>query len=204
MRQYISSINNYFSSGFEEDEEIALEALEMASNIEKRLTDAKLDSYGTPEINPEEIKYDPTKDMLGEGVFGAVYKCQCRGKTWAVKVPKVGPMEDNLEEWEQWMDEFKKEIRVMKKVYHPNVVLFLGASIKPIMIVTEYMPCGDLDGFIHNENYSKVTIEKKLNIALGVASGMNWIHGICHIIHRDLKVKKKSLCLSGYCHIIDC
>ena len=145
--------------------------------------DTKVDKEGPPDISPDEIKYDPHRDLLGSGAYGSVYRCQCRGRAWAVKVPKVSKLS------EAKLVEFKKEIHVMKKVYHPNVVLFLGASVNPIMIVTELMQGGDLESLIHKpENYARLTLEQKLNIALGVAAGMNWLHGICHIIHRDLKV----------------
>lgn len=183
MRRYARAIEKYIASGSTEGIEIAQQALDEAKQIEARLLAAKLDRDGAPDISPSEIKYDPTKDKLGEGAYGAVYKCQCRGKTWAVKVPKVSRLTAEK------LDEFKKEIHVMKKVYHPNVVLFLGAAVDPIMIVTEYMTGGDLEGLIQKpERYATLTLERKLSIAIDVASGMNWLHGICHIIHRDLKV----------------
>lgn len=102
-----------------------------------------------------------------------------------MKIPK----EDLLTSEEK--EAFKKEIHVMKKVYHPNVVLFLGASLDPIMIVTELMEGGDLNGLIHDpKKFAALTLERKLRIAIAIASGMNWLHGISHIIHRDLKVNE--------------
>lgn len=183
MRRYARGIDRYIASGNPKDLDIVKETRDIISDVEDELIKTITEKEGPPVINPEEIKYDPEKDCLGDGAFGSVYKCQCRGKSWAVKVPKEKRLLPEKQE------EFKKEITIMKKVYHPNIVLFLGASTNPIKIVTEFMPGGDLNDLIHKSGkYETLTLEKKLNIAIGIAAGMDWIHGICHISHRDLKV----------------
>ena len=186
MKSYTRGLKRFLASGATEGLETAQETLDIIKEVEKKLHDAMTDSEGSPDINPSEITYSP-ENRLGGGAFGDVYKCQCRGKSWAVKIPKKDCIltPENVEE-------FKAEIHVMKKVYHPNVVLFLGASTNPIMIVTELMTGGDLFKLIHDpKKYATLTLERKLNIAIDVAAGLNWLHGICHIIHRDLKVKKR-------------
>ena len=182
VRRYARAINKYIDSGATDGLAEARQALDAIKDVEDKLLESKIQKEGPPDIDPKEIKYDAEEDYLGGGAFGSVYKCQCRGQQWAVKVPKVARLSSEK------LEEFKKEIHVMKKVYHPNVVLFLGASTDPIMVVTELMTGGDLEGLIHKpQKYATLTLEKKLNIALGVSAGMNWLHGICHIIHRDLK-----------------
>lgn len=186
MRRYARAIEKFIASGATESLDVAQKALAAIKEVEEKFLKSKIEKEGPPDINPSEIEYSPDKDCLGEGAYGAVYRCRCRGRQWAVKVPK-----------EDWLDSeqkeaFKKEIHVMKKVYHPNVVLFLGASLDPIMIVTELMEGGDLNGLIHDpKKFAALTLERKLRIAIAIASGMNWLHGISHIIHRDLKVNKE-------------
>lgn len=153
----------------------------------------KAEREGPPIITPDEIVCDPEKDYLGGGGFGSVYKCQCRGKLWAVKVPNRSDLPPEK------LESFKDEIHVLKKVFHPNVVLFMGASTNPIMIVTELMSGGDLKSLIRNpQRYAGLNLEKKLKIAIGISAGMNWLHGSCNIIHRDLKVNNKQMRYSKF------
>lgn len=138
---------------------------------------------GPPEIPPEEIIFDPVKDYLGGGAYGKVYRGVCRGKNVAIKVP----IRQHLSESE--LKSFRNEVEIMRHIFHPNVVLFLGASTQPsrIMIVTELMNT-DLEKLIHhNPDAHKITLYTRMKMAKDAALGLNWLHGICRIIHRDLK-----------------
>jgi len=138
------------------------------------------DAVGPPEIPSEEIIYDKERDFLGEGAFGKVYKGKCRGKDVAIKVP----IKQRLTEEE--LKAFRHEVQIMRKIFHPNVVLFLGASTAEnnLKIVTELMET-DLEKIIHSGK--QLTLPEKIRYAKDAALGMNWLHGICSIIHRDLK-----------------
>jgi serine/threonine protein kinase len=55
------------------------------------------------------------------------------------------------------------------------------------MIVTELMKT-DMERLIHhNPEVGKISMAQRLKMAKDAALGMNWLHGICRIIHRDLK-----------------
>lgn len=119
--------------------------------------------------------------MIGEGAFGTVYKGKCRGLPVAIKVPKKQDLtEDQLKQ-------FREEVAIMRRIFNPNVVLFLGACTDPnnLMIVTELMET-DVDKLIH-ESEEEIPLLERIRIAKGAGLGMNWLHGICKIIHRDLK-----------------
>lgn len=136
-------------------------------------------STGPPEIDDSEIIYDPEVDFIGEGSYGLVYRGYCRGKKVAIKVPKKKLTPRQIEQ-------FRSEIAFMSKIFHPNVVLFMGATTKPtIKIVTE-LCVTDLEHIIRNPA-NQLSIYEKMKMSLGAALGMNWLHGICKIIHRDLK-----------------
>eukprot|EP01095_Lingulamoeba_sp_RSL-Kostka_P012223 TRINITY_DN479_c0_g1_i2.p1 TRINITY_DN479_c0_g1~~TRINITY_DN479_c0_g1_i2.p1 ORF type:complete len:455 (-),score=155.91 TRINITY_DN479_c0_g1_i2:272-1636(-) len=84
----------------------------------------------------------------------------------------------------------REEVSIMSKIYHPNIVLFMGACTlegNDLMIVTEKMPT-DLETLILTEN-NKFTLFQRLNFAKDAALGMNWLHSSNPIfIHRDLKL----------------
>lgn len=58
---------------------------------------------------------------------------------------------------------------------HPNVVQFLGACYVPgnFMIVTEYLPRGDLEEMLLNPKI-ELSLFTRMKMALDVAKGMNW------------------------------
>lgn len=77
----------------------------------------------------------------------------------------------------------------MKKLRHPNVLLFMGAVYSPdrLAIVTEFLPRGSLFRTLHKKN-QKLDLKRRLRMALDVARGMNYLHRRNPpIIHRDLK-----------------
>ncbi|KVI04610.1 Armadillo repeat-containing protein 3 and Serine/threonine-protein kinase CTR1 [Cynara cardunculus var. scolymus] len=87
------------------------------------------------------------------------------------------------------LEEFKSEVGIMKRVRHPNVVLFMGAVTRAphLSIVTEFLPRGSLYRLIHRPN-NQLDIRRRLRIALDAARGMNYLHNCTPIIvHRDLK-----------------
>eukprot|EP00727_Mastigamoeba_balamuthi_P010007 m51a1_g5629 putative sh2 domain-containing protein (623) ;mRNA; r:802416-804745 len=137
---------------------------------------------GPPEIPPEELTYDRVRDRLGGGTSADVYRAICRGKHVAVKVPR------NQDLSERQLKSFRHEVTINKKIFHPNVVLFLGACTRPrnLFIVSELMSC-DLERLISGPTWPGVPILTRLRMAHDAALGINWLHGICQIIHRDLK-----------------
>eukprot|EP01125_Pyxidicula_operculata_P022104 TRINITY_DN8888_c0_g1_i1.p1 TRINITY_DN8888_c0_g1~~TRINITY_DN8888_c0_g1_i1.p1 ORF type:complete len:552 (+),score=115.55 TRINITY_DN8888_c0_g1_i1:38-1693(+) len=131
-----------------------------------------------PEIEPHEIIRG---EKIGDGTFGVVYKGQCRGEIVAVKELKNATIEN--------IEEFRKEVAIMSHLRHRNIVLLMGACTQKghFCIVTEFLPCGDLDKFLKEKDKEFPLIEK-LRILKDVALAMNWLH--CSrppIIHKDLK-----------------
>jgi len=133
----------------------------------------------TPEIDKNEIQI---LEKIGGGCFGTVYKGICRGKQVAVKKLHTQNLDSDV------MEEFRKEVKIMTHLRHPNVVLFMGACTEPnhLAIVTELLPRGNLSDILHSN--IEISLLQKLKWAKDVAQGMNWLH--CSkppIIHRDLK-----------------
>ncbi|XP_071701803.1 receptor protein kinase TMK1-like [Rutidosis leptorrhynchoides] len=128
-------------------------------------------------------------NILGRGGFGTVYKGELHdGTKIAVKRMESGVMS------EKGLDEFKSEIAVLTKVRHRHLVALLGYCLdgNERLLVYEYMPQGTLSRFIFDwqeEGLKPLEWTKRLIIALDVARGVEYLHGLAQqsFIHRDLK-----------------
>ncbi|XP_057986939.1 serine/threonine-protein kinase CTR1 [Hevea brasiliensis] len=134
-----------------------------------------------------EISWDELhiKERVGAGSFGTVHRAEWHGSDVAVKVLTVQDFH-----YDQLRD-FLREIAIMKRVRHPNVVLFMGAVTKPphLSIVTEYLPRGSLYRLIHRPAAGEMLDQRRrLRMALDVAKGINYLHCLNPpIVHWDLK-----------------
>jgi len=126
--------------------------------------------------------------FLGEGVYSEVYQGSVYGTQVAVKKFK------NQSTDPQYLAGIRKEVKIMKSIRHPNLLLFLGACTKPgsLMIVTEL-----LDKSFH-DIHSTYTLFQKLKMAKDAAKGISWLHSLQPIIiHRDLKPENILVDASG-------
>lgn len=134
------------------------------------------------EISWEELHI---KERVGAGSFGTVHRAEWHGSDVAVKVLIVQDFLDDQ------LREFLREVAIMKRVRHPNVVLFMGAVTKRphLSIVTEYLPRGSLYRLIHRPAAGEVLDQRRrLRMALDVAKGINYLHCLDPpIVHWDLK-----------------
>lgn len=129
------------------------------------------------------------RNILGRGGFGTVYKGELHdGTKIAVKRMESGVMS------EKGLDEFQSEIAVLTKVRHRHLVALLGYCLdgNERLLVYEYMPQGTLSRFLFNwkeEGLQPLEWMKRLTIALDVARGVEYLHGLAQqsFIHRDLK-----------------
>ncbi|PQP96580.1 hypothetical protein Pyn_37223 [Prunus yedoensis var. nudiflora] len=145
-------------------------------------------SKGVNDSNPREgceIRWDDLHlgEAIGQGSCAIVYRGIWNGSDVAIKVYFKNEYSEGI------LHDYKKEIDIMKRLRHPNVLLFMGAicSQERLAIVTEYLPRGSLFKQLHKNNQT-LDIRRRLMMALDVARGMNYLH---HrnppIVHRDLK-----------------
>ncbi|KAH3760900.1 SHK1 protein [Pelomyxa schiedti] len=160
---------------------------------------------GPPEIRREDIIFNPATDKLGGGAYGDVYKAIVAGIPVAVKVPKKQLWSTPAE-----LAAFREEVRMLKSIFHTNVVLYMGACTMEnnVMIVLEKMLC-DAEKILHNPAHVPVELQKyvqgglslpnKLKMAHDTALGIAWLHNIAHVVHRDLK--PANLLLDAYFNV---
>ncbi|KAJ8773624.1 hypothetical protein K2173_005870 [Erythroxylum novogranatense] len=129
------------------------------------------------------------QNILGRGGFGTVYKGELHdGTQIAVKRMELGVV------GEKGLAEFKSEITVLTKVRHRHLVALLGYCLdgNEKLLVYEYMPQGTLSSHLFNwkeEGLKPLEWMRRLSIALDVARGVEYLHGLAQqsFIHRDLK-----------------
>ncbi len=89
---------------------------------------------------------------------------------------------------EKQIENFKAEIEVMSKLYHPNIALFMGAFINrkagQIKLVSELLTC-DIEKILLDDQVP-LTLYERMELAAQAAEGMAWLHG-AGVIHCDFK-----------------
>ncbi|KAL6560523.1 Serine/threonine-protein kinase edr1 [Orobanche gracilis] len=132
---------------------------------------------------PQDVFPVPRLEAAPQGSYGEVYHADWNGTEVAVKKFLDQDFSGAA------LDEFKREVRIMRRLRHPNVVLFMGAVTRPpnLSIITEFLPRGSLYRIIRRP-HCHIDEKRRIRMALDVAKGMNCLHtSIPTIVHRDLK-----------------
>ncbi|XP_073122763.1 rust resistance kinase Lr10-like isoform X1 [Henckelia pumila] len=125
------------------------------------------------------------RDKLGQGGYGSVYKGKLRsGNMVAVKLLSAPSTNGQ---------DFINEVATMGRIHHINVIKLVGycAERSKCALVYDLMPNGSLEKYIYNENKenSSLSWDRKYEIAVGVARGIEYLHRGCdiQILHFDIK-----------------
>ncbi|KAJ6808189.1 putative receptor-like protein kinase [Iris pallida] len=131
---------------------------------------------------------------IGEGGFGCVYKGSIKhlggkGGSTAVAVKKLN--QNSLQGHKQWL----AEVQFLGVVEHPNLVKLIGYCAVDVergiqrLLVYEFMPNKSLDDHLFNKVYPSLPWNVRLQIALGAAEGLTYLHeGVeVQVIYRDFK-----------------
>lgn len=118
---------------------------------------------------------------LGEGQFGRVFRATWNCTPVAAKVLKTRNITPA---------DLRTEIGVLRRVHHPNVLQFLGASVSnkpPFVLVTELVHGGSLQEVM--DHGLQLPPRRILELMLDCARGMAYLHSMkpSAIVHRDLK-----------------
>ncbi|XP_063363991.1 kinase suppressor of Ras 2-like [Cydia amplana] len=133
-----------------------------------------------------DIPYDELilLDVIGKGRFGTVYRGCWHGAV-AVKLLHVQTLSDHAIP----LDTFKHEVATFRKTRHENLVLFMGACMKPPRLAIVTSLCGGMTLHMHiHLRKDKFNPNKSLSIAQQVTQGMGYLHAR-GILHKDLRTK---------------
>ena len=125
------------------------------------------------------------RDVIGKGAFATVYVAALSG-FGDVAFKKLGVAEGDVMQAKTLRD-FSMEVQLLRKLKHPNVVAFLGATVEPLGVLTELCSRGNVMAVLHDERVALPWL-RKLNILLDTARGMEYLHAQTPpVVHRDLK-----------------
>ena len=134
-----------------------------------------------------DIPYDELiiEEEIGTGRSGAVFRGKWHGSV-AIKRLNMGQL--NMNE-EKAFESFKQEVAIFRKTRHDNLVLFMGACMKPphLAIVTSLCKGLTLHTHIH-VRHDKFNLNRTIMIAEQICLAMGYLHAR-GIIHKDLKTK---------------
>ncbi|XP_074283200.1 putative serine/threonine-protein kinase PBL19 [Silene latifolia] len=131
---------------------------------------------------------------IGEGGFGCVYSGKIKpvdghGEPIVVAIKKLN--KDGFQGHKQWL----AEVQFLGVVEHPNLVKLVGycgvdgeRGIQRLLVY-EYMPNKSLEDHLFNKAYPTLPWEKRMQIILGAAQGLAYLHEELEVqvIFRDFK-----------------
>lgn len=128
------------------------------------------------EVDHAELRLE---ELLGTGSTAEVYRAGWHGTDVAVK---------KLRSSGQLSTEFRREIAVLLRLRHPNLVLFMGACTQQpsALIISEFCAGGTVFALLHQKRKLALSWKQRLHFALDVAKGVNFLHRR-QVVHRDLK-----------------
>ncbi|PWA87153.1 telokin/Myosin light chain kinase [Artemisia annua] len=127
-----------------------------------------------------------SENVIGEGGYGIVYSGVLADNTMVA-------VKNLLNNRGQAEKEFKVEVEAIGRVRHKNLVRLLGycAEGAQRILVYEYVNNGNLEQWLHGEvgPVSPLTWEIRMNIVLGTAKGLTYLHEGLEpkVVHRDIK-----------------
>lgn len=163
----------------------------------KMLTACVAESAGaTPQIPYAELEkatdnWSSTR-ILGQGGFGTVF----RGiwKCTQVAIKRLETKENTRKDLTEQIRQSVTELHCLNAYRHDNILPLYGYSIggQHPCLIYQYMPGGSLDSRIRTKDNKKtLSWPTRLDIAIGTARGLQFLHTTLHgnkpLIHGDIK-----------------
>jgi len=139
---------------------------------------------------PDPFEVDPAElqlfEKVGTGCTAEVFRANWGRRVVAVK--QIDWDKSSMGQKEQMA--FDREVAIMPRLEHPNLVQFLGVCslMRPFKILTEFCAGGCCFELLHNCDQIDLMWWQQFKMCEDVAKGMNHLHtNDPQIVHRDLK-----------------
>ncbi|XP_051128929.1 serine/threonine/tyrosine-protein kinase HT1 [Andrographis paniculata] len=182
-----SSSRSQWNSNSNTMEKKRFDSIESWSMI---LDSENIENWETSNEDREDWTADLSQLFIGNkfasGAHSRIYRGIYKQRAVAVKMVRIPT---HKEETRALLEQqFKSEVALLSRLYHPNIVQFIAACKKPPVycIITEYMSQGNLRMYLNKKEPYSLSIETVLRLALDISSGMEYLHSQ-GVIHRDLK-----------------
>ncbi|EXC35164.1 LRR receptor-like serine/threonine-protein kinase FEI 1 [Morus notabilis] len=122
--------------------------------------------------------------VIGTGGFGQVYKLAMDdGNVFALK--RIKRINEGFDRF------FERELEILGSIKHRYLVNLRGYCNSPTskLLIYDFLPGGSLDEALHAERSEQLDWDVRLNIIMGAAKGLAYLHHDCspRVIHRDIK-----------------
>lgn len=156
-------------------------------------------SSNIPQIPYQELEIATDRwndaNKLGSGGFGIVYKGRWKYTDVAIKkIVYRGSFKDEKKKIEIEMKQSINELRFLNAARHDNILPLYGYCLEEAgqCLVYQYMAGGSLESRLRAKlcsSYIPLSFEKRKNIALGTARGLQYLHTFNKkpLIHGDIK-----------------
>ncbi|KAJ6978726.1 serine/threonine/tyrosine-protein kinase HT1 isoform X3 [Populus alba] len=182
-----SSSKSHLNSEMDSLERKRFDSMESWSMI---LESENVETWEASKEDQEEWTADLSQLFIGNkfasGAHSRIYRGIYKQRAVAVKMVRIP--NQNEETKTLLEQEFKCEVALLSRLFHPNIVQFIAACKKPPVycIITEYMSQGTLRMYLNKKEPYSLSTETILRLALDISRGMEYLHSQ-GVIHRDLK-----------------
>ncbi|EIW71137.1 hypothetical protein TREMEDRAFT_67590 [Tremella mesenterica DSM 1558] len=147
-------------------------------------------------------------ELIGKGSYGRVYLAMnvSTGDMMAVKQVELPATERDRNDSRQMgmIDALRSEIALLKDLYHPNIVAYLGCETSPeyLSIFLEYVGGGTIASIYRTPNQGRFEEQLVKYFTAQILEGLAYLHSR-NICHRDLKGDNILVDAEGICKISD-
>ena len=144
------------------------------------------------QLDPSRVHAELSKDKeLAKGGFSLVYQGELDGRPVAIKMARADE------------DELKREISVLHRLHHANVVQLYGTCARAgkLLEVLELCGRGSLEGVVRNELVTQ-QVWRRYTMAMDLMAGMCYLHGQ-RVYHGDIKLANVLVSEDYRCKVSD-
>ena len=153
-------------------------------NVSVSMSLGSTNSFGSPSRRAT-IRQNQWKkgELIGAGAYGRVFMGMNELTGGLIAIKEMVFTQDNEKE----MKSLQREVSLMRKFAHPNIVAYLGTEVgdaNTLYIFTEWVPGGSLQSLLKKFGRFKESVVQ--NYTLQMLKGLKYLHEN-GVVHRDIK-----------------